>query len=57
MGLRMKNLNICGVYWKIGEWVAGAGGGGLGQFSNLKEGAWQERGGIWLGVDTPMHIM
>ena len=28
-------------------------GGGLGQFVDLRGGAWQERG----GVDTPMHTM
>ena len=35
------------------------GGGGLGQFPNLR-GTWQERRGwcfFWGGVDTPMHAM
>ena len=56
MVLRMKNFNIFGVHWKI--WLLGGGlrktdieggglpkNGGLGQFADLRGGAWQERGG------------
>ena len=34
-------------------------GGGLGQFADLRGGAWQEPGGGVFegGVDTPMHTM
>ena len=54
MVFRMKNFNIFEVHWKI--WLLGGGGEkpiyrgncqkrGLGQFVDLREGAWQERGG------------
>ena len=36
------------------------GGGGLGQFADFRQGAWQERGCDVFeggGVDTPMHTM
>ena len=34
-------------------------GGGLGQFADIRGGAWQERGGGFFqgSVDTPMHTM
>ena len=65
MVLRMKNFDILGVHWKIQLLVGGGGGvhkkpiyrgdcwkggGGLGQFDNLR-GAWQEKWGwyFWGG--------
>ena len=53
MGLRMKKFNIFGVHWKIqilGVGVTNTEGGlpkkrELGQFVDLRGGAWQERGG------------
>ena len=43
MRLRMKNFNIMGVAEK---------GGGLGQFADIKGGAWRRRGVVFLrGVD------
>ena len=73
MVLRMKNVNIFGIHWKI-RLLGGDGlekpiykggglpkkGGGLGQFVDLRGGeAWQERVGwcFWGGVDTPMPTM
>ena len=70
MVLRMKNFNILGVHWKIR--LLGVGGsrktnveGGLpkkgalvslpiygGDLARKREG-----GGVWGGVDTPMHTM
>ena len=56
MGLRMKNVNIVGVYRKIRLLRGGVHekpvyrgempirGGGLGQFADLR-GAWRKRGG------------
>ena len=54
MVLRMKNFNIFGIHWKIRflgggleKWYVGgiAKKGVLGQFVDLRGGAWQERGG------------
>ena len=62
MGLRMKNLNIFGVHWKI--WFLGSsrktnieGGGspkkrGLDSLQILEGGL-----ATTMGVDTPMHTM
>ena len=52
MGLRIKNFNILGFYWKIQLLGGGVhenieGGclkGGLKQFADLR-GAWEEKGG------------
>ena len=60
MGLKMENFNIihiCGFTGKSIFWERGGGGhkktiyegelhkkGGLGQFVDLREGAWQKRG-------------
>ena len=54
----MKNFNILGVHWKIGLLGGKEEGSsknniegglpkkkGLGQFADLREGGWQERGG------------
>ena len=57
----MENLNIFGFYWQI--WLLGGrgggvmknqyrGGGGFGQFANLK-GTWQEKGGVLRGDWNP----
>ena len=48
-----KNQYIGGNCLKMG------GGGGLGQFADLRWGAWQKRGRwcFWEGVDNPMHTM
>ena len=44
----MKNFNILGVYWKIRPLGGGVTKnqyiGGIGQFADLRGGAWQERG-------------
>ena len=66
MVLRMKNVNIFEVHWKIWHLGGGLGkpiyrgdclqrGGGLGQFVVLR-GAWQERGGgilRWVDILMP----
>ena len=72
MVLRMKNFNIFGVHWKIRVLAGGLGvlqktniegelpkKRVLGQFANLRRGAWQEREGVVFlrGVDKAMHIM
>ena len=54
-GVRMKNFNIIGFPWKIRFWRGGSRKTnmysgkclkrGLGQFANLRGGAWQKRGG------------
>ena len=73
MVLKMKNLSILGVQWKIQ--LLGGGGvsknqyvgghclkkGGFGKFADLR-GAWQERRGVlrgWggEGFDTPVSTM
>ena len=64
MGLTMKNLIF---FWGggVNEKPILRGnclkrrGGGLGQFADLRRGAWQERGGqcFWGQVNTPMHTM
>ena len=68
MVLRMENVKILGVHWKIrllGRVTKNQYKGGglpkkmeLGQFVDLR-GAWEERGSwyFWGGVDTPMHTM
>ena len=69
MGLRMKNLNIFGVHWKIGflggsSWKNQYRGRnhlkkGAWMFLRFKGwGAWHERGAwcFWGGIDTPMHL-
>ena len=71
----MKNVHILGIYLKDPTFFFFAGGGvgftknqyrggGLpknwvGQFAYLREGVWQERGGVVFlrGVGTPMHTM
>ena len=69
MVLRMKNFNILGVHWKIR--LLGVGGsrktnveGGLpkkGALVSLPiyggDLARKRGGGVWGGVDTPMHTM
>ena len=67
MLLRKKNFNILGVHQKVqllGRFTKNQYRGGdclkrgLGQFDDLR-GAWQERGGggVFEGVDTPIHTM
>ena len=73
MVLRMKNVNILGVHWRIR--LLGGGSrkthiegriawklkrGGTWTVCQFKGGTWQERGGSVFeggGVDTPMHTM
>ena len=73
MGLRMKKFNILGIHWKIRlsrgreftkNWYRlwdclKEGGGGLGQFANLRVGSGVDKkeGDVFEGVDTPMHTM
>ena len=69
MVLKMKNINILGIHWKIqlldgGSWKTNIEGGwlakegGLEQFADLR-GVWQGRGGsVFEGrVDTLMQTM
>ena len=63
MVLRMKNFNIFGVHWKIrllggmvlkNQYIGGGlpkrgGGGGLGQFVDLRELGKKEGGGVFEG--------
>ena len=70
MELKMKNLNITGVHWKI--WFLGWGvfmknqyiGGNCQKWGGAwtvcrLNGAWQKRGGwcFWEGVDTPVYTI
>ena len=56
----MKNFNIMGVYWKIlflgGNFLKG--GGGLGQFSDLRWGLLKKRGVVFLrGEVIPQYTL
>ena len=58
---KMKNFNFGGVHWEIRVLRGGLSKKwGLGEFADLRGGAWQERGGGVFErgeVDTPMHTM